>query len=190
MKHYTGIGSRETPKDIMQLMSKLAYRLASEGYILRSGAAQGADAAFEEGARNFAFENSVDMSAPLLAQIYIPWDSFAKPEEYYKDWYKVLDRMSNKDKAYEIASQTHPAWEKCSRGAKALHARNVYQVLGSSLDSPSQFLVCWAKTYPNGRPKGGTATAWNLAENVGVTHLFNLYRDEDRKRIENFLEAK
>ena len=48
MKYYTGIGSRETPKDIMQLMSKLAYKLASEGYILRSGAAQGADTAFEE----------------------------------------------------------------------------------------------------------------------------------------------
>lgn len=190
MKYYTGIGSRETPKDIMQLMSKLAYKLASEGYVLRSGAAQGADSAFEDGCREWDNETSDGFTAPTLAQIYIPWDSFAEREEYYKDWYKVLDRMPNKDKAYEIASQTHPAWAKCSRGAKALHARNVYQVLGSSLDSPSQFLVCWAKTYPNGRPKGGTSTAWNLAEKVGVTHLFNLYKDEDRKRIEKFLEVK
>lgn len=187
MKYYTGVGSRSTPKDIMQLMSSLAYKLAGEGYILRSGAAQGADTAFEDGCKEYWLDSSMNM-CPTLAQIYIPWSSFATPEEYYKDWYRVLDRMPNNAKAYEIASQTHPAWNRCSRGAKALHARNVYQVLGNNLASPSQFLVCWAPVYKDGRPKGGTATAWNLAEKVGVKHLFNLYKDEDRKRIEEWVK--
>ena len=176
-----------TPKDILQLMTKIAYKLAQQGYVLRSGAAQGADTAFEDGCKEYWMDTSEDFP-PLLAQIYLPWNTFATYEDYYKDWYRVLDRMPNNLEAYRIASETHPAWEKCSRGAKALHARNVYQVLGNSLTSPSDFLICWAKTDKNGNPKGGTATAWNLAERVGVEHLFNLYRDEDRNRIEEWVK--
>mgnify|MGYP007096607873 FL=1 len=79
---------------------------------MRSGAAQGADAAFEKGA--LAYAENVDERV-VLGQIYIPWDSFTTYDEYYKDWYKVLDRMPNKKEAGLIASETHPAWEKCSR---------------------------------------------------------------------------
>lgn len=50
MKIYTGIGSRNTPPDILDIMFRLAGKLASEGYVLRSGGAQGADDAFEQGA--------------------------------------------------------------------------------------------------------------------------------------------
>lgn len=41
--YYTGVGSRETPKEVLNYFSKLAYFLASNNYILRSGHAQGAD---------------------------------------------------------------------------------------------------------------------------------------------------
>lgn len=50
MKYYAGIGSRNTPADILDLMTHLARRLDSRGYTLRSGGADGADAAFERGA--------------------------------------------------------------------------------------------------------------------------------------------
>lgn len=46
MKYYTGIGSRQTPKDILKLMEDIAFKLAQKGYILRSGAAGGADTAW------------------------------------------------------------------------------------------------------------------------------------------------
>lgn len=186
--YYTGIGSRETPKDICKLMEDIAFKLASKDYILRSGAAQGADTAFEEGAKFYAEQVEERVT---LAQIYLPWDGFVKNGDYddfYKDWYKVLDRMPNKKEAELIASETHPAWEKCSRGAKLLHTRNVYQVLGSSLKSPSQFLICWAKLDKHGNIRGGTATAWNLAQKYDVP-CFNLINEEDKQRLINFVNA-
>lgn len=185
-KYYTGVGARETPKDICKLMEDIAFKLASKDYILRSGAAQGADTAFEEGAK--AYAEQVDERV-VLGQIYIPWDGFVKGVDWFTaDWYKVLDRMQKKKEAEQIASEIHPAWEKCSRGAKLLHTRNVFQVLGTSLNSPSQFLICWAKLDKYGNIKGGTATAWNLAQKYGVP-CFNLFNEDDKKRLMNFVNA-
>lgn len=189
MKYYTGIGSRETPKDILKLMEDIAFKLAQKGYILRSGAAGGADTAFEIGTKAYDAETSDGFNCPTLAQLYIPWASFASYDEYYKDWYKVLDRMSKKAEAYQLASETHPAWDKCSKGAKALHARNTFQILGPSLNNPSIFLICWAKIDKHGNIKGGTATAWNLAKAHGVP-CFNLYNEEDKQRLIKFVESE
>lgn len=50
MSYYAGIGSRETPPDILRLMTQAAKVLAEKGWILRSGGAIGADRAFESGA--------------------------------------------------------------------------------------------------------------------------------------------
>ena len=49
MKYYTGIGSRTTPEHILKLMTKIGKYLALNGYVLRSGGANGADTAFEIG---------------------------------------------------------------------------------------------------------------------------------------------
>lgn len=46
---YAGIGSRETPAPILLEMGNIAMRLALAGHTLRSGAAIGADKAFEDG---------------------------------------------------------------------------------------------------------------------------------------------
>lgn len=46
---YAGIGSRETPRSILDLMTAIARKLEALGYTLRSGGATGADTAFEEG---------------------------------------------------------------------------------------------------------------------------------------------
>ena len=190
MKYYTGVGSRSAPKKIYEIMVEVGYKLAGQGYTLRSGAAEGADRAFEVGVIQWFLENGESYPAPAsLAQIYIPWASFTDIHEDYKDWYKVLDRLPNKNLAREIASRVHPAWDKCSRGAKALHTRNVYQVLGVNLATPSQFLICWAEPDKHGVPKGGTRTAWVLGEEyIGKEKCFNLFFEEHRKRIEAFLE--
>ena len=47
MKVYTGIGSRETPGLILALMGRISARMDRLGFTLRSGGADGADAAFE-----------------------------------------------------------------------------------------------------------------------------------------------
>ncbi|MHA2280124.1 MAG: hypothetical protein ACXAC5_04510 [Promethearchaeota archaeon] len=48
--YYAGIGSRTTPYSICGIMTEIAKILNSEGYILRSGGAEGADTAFKNGA--------------------------------------------------------------------------------------------------------------------------------------------
>ena len=48
-KYYAGIGARATPFAVLDSMSKLAFMLECNGYILRSGGACGADSAFETG---------------------------------------------------------------------------------------------------------------------------------------------
>ena len=63
---YTGIGSRETPLEYIQLFIRIAEYLASVGYTLRSGGANGADLAFEIGCDNKQGKK----------EIYIPWYSF------------------------------------------------------------------------------------------------------------------
>ena len=48
-KLYCGIGARETPQDILELMTRVSKGLDRKRYVLRSGGAQGADKAFEAG---------------------------------------------------------------------------------------------------------------------------------------------
>lgn len=44
--YWAGIGSRNTPQEILELMAKAAVALHKKGYILVSGGAKGADSAF------------------------------------------------------------------------------------------------------------------------------------------------
>lgn len=115
MKYYTGVGSRETPSDILTIIQLLASYLAKQNYILRSGGAIAADAAFEKGC---------DLAH---GQKEIFYANDATPE------------------TLRLASQIHPAWHRCSEYAKKLHARNCFQVLGKDLKTPSEFLICWTK---------------------------------------------
>lgn len=163
MKYFTGVGSRETPKDIQELMTTIAAKLELEGWVLRSGAAEGADAAFEKGIKN---TNN--------AEIYLPWQKFNK---HPSPLYYVCDD------ALEMASKIHPAWNKCSDQAKYLHARNCYQVLGKNLDNPSKMLICFTE---GGEEKGGTRTAIVLAKQHNVP-VFNLGDEATHKRIRGWI---
>ena len=47
--YYAGVGSRETPLHICELMTQIAKKLSSLGWVCRSGGAEGADLAFMRG---------------------------------------------------------------------------------------------------------------------------------------------
>ncbi len=165
-KAYTGVGSRETPVDVLELMRKIATILSGENYILRSGGADGADLAFESG---------VVMGTDLVRrkEIYLPWKGF-------NDRIGICDTPRE---AYNMAAKIHPAWFACSRGARALHARNICQVLSYSLKTPSKFLICWTK---EGKDTGGTRTAIVCARNNSVP-VWNLANLRERIAIEMIL---
>lgn len=146
---YAGIGSRATPDAVQEDMTRVARHLSSRGWTLSSGAAGGADRAFETGARK--------------TQIWLPWKGFnGHPSELC---YPSAEAM-------QMASEIHPAWDRCSQGVKKLHARNMHQVLGTDLNTPVQFLLCWT---PDGKDSGGTGQAIRLAQSrqVKVINLFN-----------------
>lgn len=161
----TTIGSRSTPQDILADMKALGASLAAAGFTGRSGHAGGADQAFEIGF-NDQFE------------IYLPWPDFGCDTPYRGKTFVFADDSV----AMQIASEIHPNWKACSRGAKLLHSRNVYQVLGADLKTPSIALICWTK---DGKTIGGTATAINLArrETIPVYNLATMSSEEVWKEI-------
>jgi hypothetical protein len=151
-KYYAGIGSRATPKEILDMMTKIAEGL-SRNYILRSGGADGADSAFEKGAGDKKIS-------------YIPWPGFNGSKAEY---------IAVTSDAMRMAGTFHPAWMYLSYPAKKLHARNCYQILGEDLNTPCHFVVCWT---PGGEEVGGTAQAIRIAKANGIK-IFNLAKEED-----------
>ena len=141
-RYYAGIGSRETPQSILEIMTASAVQFAAEGYILRSGAAPGADSAFEAGAGD-------------QKEIWLPWLGFNGSKS------QLLPHKH----AFEVAAHFHPAWDRCSPAARKLHARNVHQILGYDLNTKSEFVMCWTK---DGKASGGTGQAIRIAEGYGI----------------------
>ena len=158
VEYYTGIGSRETPKNILHWMYRIALRLSKIGYVLRSGGADGADSAFEIGAE--------------LKEIYLPWKGFNKNKSLL---------YTPSVEAHLMAEQYHPAWDKCSQGAKKLHARNCHQVLGQDLKIPSKFVVCYHND------SGGTLQAVRIARDKLIL-VYNLRDEWDVKRLQTKLQ--
>lgn len=161
VKPYTGIGSRRTPPHVLEDMRCIGVALANT-YGLRTGGAEGADTAFADGA--IAFGGPVCIYRPEAIRsskgVVVTWGPPSK-------------------EAYAVAESVHPAWGSLGDYAKALHARNVHQVLGPKLNAPSEFLVCWT---PDGasseeetsRSTGGTRTAIVVACRNGIP-VFNLH---------------
>lgn len=61
---YAGIGSRETPASVLDLMSRIARKLGARGWTLRTGGAEGADLAFYAGAYDSAPKGLVELCLP------------------------------------------------------------------------------------------------------------------------------
>lgn len=142
-RYYAGIGSRETPADVMKVMRFVSEKLDDRGFTLRSGGADGADTAFGEGATR--------------KEIFLPWPGFNHVSGGIV--------MPFNRKAYAIAEAAHPNWAACSATARKLHTRNVHQVLGADLETPSEFVLCWTK---GGRGGGGTGQAIRIAKANGI----------------------
>lgn len=143
---YAGIGSRDTPADVLQDMFNAAAYLASINFTLRSGAADGADTAFEMGCDS--------QNGPK--EIFLPWPGFNGSKE-------VCIPIPNA--AFEIAAKYHPNWGRLRQPVRNLMARNALQILGPNLNQPADFVLCWT---PMGSGSGGTGQAIRHARAIGV----------------------
>lgn len=166
MRYYAGVGSRKTPKEILDLMWRAAVMLRDQGWTARSGHSGDADMAFENGAR-------------AAAEIYQPWPGFKGRVVWAKF---VKDRPD--PEAFAIARDLHPNWSSCSTEARALHARNVHILCGPDAGKPdlARFMICWT---PGARTMGGTGMSIRIAEYFGV-EVYNLALAHHRARIENW----
>lgn len=144
--YYAGIGSRETPYEVLEYFTNIAAYFSSKGFILRSGGAGGADKAFENGCDRI---NGIK-------EVYLPWKYFESSNS---------NLIVSNIKAFEIAQSFHPIWDRLSDGAKKLQARNSHQVLGEDLETPSNFIICWTK---NGKGQGGTGQALRIAKHYQI----------------------
>lgn len=162
---YAGIGSRKTPSNILSIMTNVAKQLDENNCILRSGAAEGADTAFEKGVHSNRKE------------IYLPWLNFRNHPS----------KLVGNDKCMQLMQDIHPAWHKCSQAAKKLHARNVKQILGNALNDPVDFVLCWTE---DGTLNGGTATAIRIANSLDIPVFnFGKYNEEILSiMFENFMD--
>lgn len=174
-KFYAGIGSRQTPFDVMYKMTCIAGRLHELGFILRTGGATGADAAF--------------IRATVPMELYLPWDGFNGHyvRSYYGEQKAYAGLIPNmEDDAYTLARSFHPKFDSLTKPAQILIARNAYQIfgwhVGNQITHSSWFVLCWTE---GGRGGGGTGQAIRIANycnipvfDLGSSHLQDLGVEE------------
>jgi hypothetical protein len=161
---YAGIGSRETPKEVMDQMTELAKELESRGYTLRSGGAQGADTAFERGATS-------------KKEIF-PGGQKAGEREM-----KIAREIHPNPQALDNSKNPAFVWN--------LMARNTNQVFGKNLDTPVDFVIAYTQdglTHYTKRSikSGGTGQAIDMASRKGIP-VINLANPNWRQELDRLL---
>ena len=165
---YAGIGSRETPDRFLKLFIHTGKCSANMGFTLRSGGADGADTAFEQG---YDLADDIEKGKK---EIYLPWKGYNdNPSEHY---------FVSKE-AIELAKKYHPAWSHCSQGARKLHGRNAYIILGEHLDNPVDFVICWTPE------TGGTQQALRMAKDYNIP-IFNFFDERETISYLKFIREK
>ena len=183
------IGSRQLEqkqeyfKDV-KLCYNVCMRLAQLGITFTSGLCElGMD-----GIAQKAYSKAVDLGLASESQfeVYVADDYNIRKSKLPR---KHLAITRNKDLISEtecIASEVHPAWERCNEWARGMHSRNCHQILGYYLKSPVDAVICWT---PKGNIQGGTATAIRIAIKYNIP-VFNLGCDNKEdvlQKIKSFL---
>jgi hypothetical protein len=163
---YAGIGSRETPKEVMDQMTELAKELESRGYTLRSGGAQGADTAFEKGVTSKK-------------------EIFPGAQKSGEREMKIAREIHPNPNALDNSKNPQFVWN--------LMARNTNQVFGKNLDTPVDFVIAWTQDgltdYTKRTVKsGGTGQAIDMASRKGIP-VINLANSNWRQELDRVLST-
>lgn len=160
---YAGIGSRETPSEVLKQMTEIAKELESRGYTLNTGIAfrgkkEGADKAFSDGATK---------------------KNLFSPE-----------KQGSRKKEQAIAKEIHPNPGALSEGGLKLMARNTNQIFGDDLDTPVDFVLFYAKEDISNplRPQGGTGQAVEIARRKGIPTI-NMADTNWRNQLEDAIKG-
>jgi hypothetical protein len=159
---YAGIGSRQSPQDVLNLMTEAAKYLETKGYTLNTGVTfngkeEGADGAFSKGT------SKKNLFSP--------------------------ENQGSRTKEQTIAKEVHPNPNALSAAALKLMARNTNQVFGENLDTPVDFVLFYAKESGGIRPEGGTGQAVEMARRKGIPTI-NMADDNWRDQLKTVISKK
>lgn len=169
---YAGIGARETPPEILSQMTQIAEELGAAGWHLRSGAAHGADTAFEEGCDQ----------ARGGKTIFLPWFGYNDRARDDTPGRTVFSYAVSINIAFK-AEEHHPGWQNLKLGARKLMYRNAQIVLGYLANEPVDMVICWTK---GGCAVGGTGHAIRIANHYDIP-VFNLFHENAMDDLVRFV---
>ena len=158
---YAGIGARNAPPEILAQMTEVATRLREMGYTLLSGAARGADQAFEAGAGNqkeiFTAKDANDLTRDIAKEIHPSPNNLS---EY------ALDLMA--------------------RNTNQIFGRDLNQPVSFVLTwTPDGVESSGART----QKTGGTGQAIDMASRKGIP-VINMYNEGWQNKLENIISAE
>ena len=157
---YAGIGSRKTPPEVITQMTEISNYLDGLGYKLQTGKTFNDK---EEGADE-AFSKGASNK-----ELFGPEQANAQ--------------------TIKIAKEIHPAPQNLKPGGLKLMARNTYQIFGSNLDTPVDFVLFYAKEGKGIRPEGGTGQAVEMARLKGIPTV-NMADNNWRVKLQEVLNNK
>jgi hypothetical protein len=184
--HYAGIGSRQTPPPVLELIETIAAMLARDGWVLRTGMSPGADQAFYRGAR----------AGRGRVELYLPWPGFEAQARDEDEGEEVRELAEPSAAAYELSARFRPGQTgldtELDPRARDLLARDAHQVLGADLATPVGFVVCWTPDSSldgSGPGAGGTGQALRIA-NASRIPAFNLARAEHARQLSRLSRSR
>lgn len=192
----TMVGSRKTPLMHCELLRRFAYQVARRGGVVWTGDALRADEYSYRGVREYIQDAEIEYSdAMRLARVFMATDVSENcyagvPYEHMKghfDHCRAGPRILRWRHARLIAADIHPVWDKLDQWSKALHARNIFQVLGQDLDLPTDLAVFYAEPKSGPFVAGGTNTAIQCAREHGIP-LINLWYPETMIDFEEWVQ--
>lgn len=190
MLKVTMIGSRDSNEEEDKLFVMLGHKVVSAGGMVISGGAIGKnslspDSASEKGA--LIAMQSLGLTDRL--QVILPWSGFPREAPKYPDGkhYFLLDETMDALAEDFLRANQVVHHNIIGRGMPKLFRRNVYQIL--TMDYSMTDVVIFAAPEKNGKVKGGTAVAVELARSFGVP-TFNTRDPEQTKKLKAFLKER
>lgn len=168
---YAGIGPRKTPPHVLNQMAQIGKILADSGFILSTGAGEGADEAWEEFVK------------PNQSRIFL-----AKPKKYRR--YAIVPTVTQEqwdfcNKHFKL-HRNNLDLSTQNEYIQMLFCRNLNILLGEDLQVPVDFVAYWYdKDYPTGWA-GGTGHTVSMAYELEIP-CFNIWSQRDQQAMDDFV---
>jgi hypothetical protein len=185
---YAGIGSRETPQEVLDKMTEVAKYLDGLGYTLNTGktftAKPSTDPKYQK-----QYEERLAFSKKNNGKVGLDEEGADRAFSLgttKKNLFGVNAPVGKKEMS--VMEEIHPSPDRLKEGGKKLMARNTNQIFGENLNTPVDFVLFYAKETKGIRPEGGTGQAVEMARRKGIPTI-NMadtnWRDQLKAAIAN-----